>query len=93
MDDGAFVFNHKKDLESGALIAFIQMKRLGLKIHIGIGNKSSKTEAMYIPSRSVIRSWINDHEKHLLSQSNLPVLDPLAKKKEKTFLQTNVPYH
>ena len=52
-------------------------------MHIDIGNKSSKTEAMYIPSRSVIRSWINDHEKHLLSQSNLPVLDPLAKKKRK----------
>ena len=30
VDDGAFVFNNKKDLESGSLIAFTQMKRLGL---------------------------------------------------------------
>ena len=59
-----------------------QMKRLCLKIHVDVGDNTSKTEAMYIPSRSVIKSWINDHERHLLSQSNLPVLDPLAKKKE-----------
>ena len=81
MDDGAFVFNNRKDLETGSLIVFTQMKRLGLNMHVGVGNKTSKTEAMYIPSRSVIKSWIIDHERHLLSQSNLPVLDPLAKKK------------
>ena len=82
VDDGAFVFNNKKYLKSGSLIAFTQMKRLGLNMHVGIGNKTSKTEAMYIPSRSVIRTWINDYEKKILSQSNLPVLDPLAKKRE-----------
>ena len=83
MDDGAFVFNNRKDLEKGSLIAFTQMKRLGLNMHVGVGNKTSKTEAMYIPSRSIIKSWINDHEKHLLFQSNLPAFDPLAKKKRK----------
>ena len=59
------------------------MERLGLNVHVGVGNKTSKTEAMYVPSRSIIKSWVNDHEKHLLSQSNLPVFDPLAKKKRK----------
>lgn len=83
MDDGAFVFNNRKDLEKGSLIAFTQMERLGLNMHVGVGNKTSKTEAMYVPSRSIIKSWINDHENHLLSQSNLPVFDPLAKKKRK----------
>ena len=80
MDDGAFVFNNKEDLETGSLIAFIQMKRLGLNMHVGVGNKNSKTEVMYIPSRSVIKSWVNNHENNLLSQSHFPVLDPLVKK-------------
>ena len=88
MDDGAFVFNNRKDVETRSLIAFIQMKRLDLDMHISVGDKILKTIAMYFPSRSVIRSWINDHEKHILSQSNLPVFDSLAKK---SFLQTNFP--
>ena len=59
------------------------MERLGLNVHVGVGNKTSKTEAMYVPSRSIIKSWINDHDNHLLSQSNHPVFDPLDKKKRK----------
>ena len=87
MDDGAFVFNNRKDLETESLIAFTQMKHLGLNMHVGVGKKTSKTEAMYIPHRSIIRSWINDHDKNLLSQSNLPVLDPLTKKRKTSFKQ------
>ena len=81
--DGAFVFNNRKDLEIGSLIAFTQMERLGLNIYVGVGDKTLKTKAMYIPSRSVIKSWIADHEKHLLSQSNIPIFDPLAIEKRK----------
>ena len=62
VDDGPFVFNSRKDLGIGSLIAFNQTKGLRLNMHVGVGNKKFKTKAMYIPSRSVTKSWINDPE-------------------------------
>ena len=48
------------------------MSRLGLTMHVGKGEKSSKIEAVFSPSRTKMQSWIDEHEKSLISDINLP---------------------
>ena len=42
------------------------MARLGLNIHVGTKDKTSKTEAVYFPSRTKIIFWLKEHDKKLL---------------------------
>jgi hypothetical protein len=39
-------------MESGAHTIHDQYARFGLVIHVGRGDKKSKTEAMYVPAKS-----------------------------------------
>ena len=61
------------------------MSRLGLTMHVGKGEKASKTEAFFFPSRTKMQSWIDKHEKSLISDINLPL--DISKKKCKTPLK------
>ena len=47
VDDGALIFTNRSDAILRSKIAFTQMKRMGLNMHLGIGDKKSKTEAMF----------------------------------------------
>ena len=49
IDDGAFLFENKLDLEKGANAAHFYFERLGLTIHTGSDGsfKDSTTEALY----------------------------------------------
>ena len=87
VDDGASIFSSGKEAILGIEVCYIQMKRLGLNIHTGNGKKPSKTEAVFFPSRSKIQSWIENHERSLISQYNSSFLD-LIKKKEKNPLKS-----
>jgi exonuclease III len=49
-DDGAFICESRSDLESSMCLINQQLNRFGLACHIGYGDKTSKTEAMFIPS-------------------------------------------
>ena len=60
------------------------MKLLGLKMHTGIGKKSSKTEAVYFSSRSKIQSWIKNNEENLLPLKSPSPLDLIVKTKKKS---------
>ena len=51
VDDGAFAFDDRRQLVEGAQEIFDNFARFGLIMHIGRGNKQSKTEAMYFPKR------------------------------------------
>ena len=62
VDDGALIFFSKNEAILGSNIIFEQMARTRLTIHVGIGLKASKTEAVYFPSRSKITSWLLNHE-------------------------------
>ena len=42
-------------------ISFTQMKRMGLNMHARIGDKQSKTEAKFSPTRENIQNWIKDY--------------------------------
>ena len=49
VDDGAFLFENRRDLEKGANATYLHFKRLGLTMHTGSDGsfKDSKTEAVY----------------------------------------------
>ena len=47
------------------------MSRLGLTMHVGKGDKESKTEAVFFTSRTKIQSWFNEYERNLLLDTNL----------------------
>ena len=57
------------------------MERMDLKMHIGIGEQKSKTEAVFFPSRETMQIWIEDNKKTSLPSNFLPTIDPDAPKK------------
>ena len=50
VDDGAFAFVSRRDLEIGATLVYNQFARLGLEMHVGKENKKSKTECVFFPA-------------------------------------------
>ena len=49
------MFTNSSDAILGSSIAFTQMERMGLIMHVGKGEKISKTEAMFFPSRETMK--------------------------------------
>ena len=49
VDNGAFAFVSRQDLEIGAYLLFKQFERLGLEMHVGNADKASKTECVFFP--------------------------------------------
>ena len=85
VDDDALPFLSISDALLGSEITLREMSRLGLTMHVGKGEIASKTEAVFSPSRTKIQSWIDEHEKSLISDINLPLDN--NKKKGKTPLK------
>ena len=50
MDDGAFAFSSRYDLEKGAKLVYETFAKLGLQTHIGTTEKASKTECVFFPA-------------------------------------------
>jgi len=48
-DDGAFLFESRRDLQEGMELVYRALGRLGMRCHIGRNGAMSKTEAMYFP--------------------------------------------
>ena len=48
-DDAALMFSNRQDLVKATNIIYSLLKRFGLMMHVGSGDKASKTEAMFIP--------------------------------------------
>ena len=44
-------------------------------MHTDKGNKPSKTETIYFPSRTKIQLWIRDYENKMIQDSILPLID------------------
>ena len=67
---------------------FNQMKRMGLNMHVGSGNKASKTEAIFFPSRSKISEWLRKEKKKIIfpSEEQSEIKHPSIKEREN-------PYH
>eukprot|EP00978_Attheya_sp_CCMP212_P015928 scaffold41313_cov53-Attheya_sp.AAC.1 len=51
VDDGAFIFTNRPDMEKAASIIFEPFAKFGLIMHIGTGGKKSKTEAV-LPTKT-----------------------------------------
>ena len=49
VDDGAFVFISRRDIEVGSYLVYKQFNRFGLQMHIGTPSKDSKTKCVYFP--------------------------------------------
>ena len=75
------MFTNSSDAILGSSIAFTQMERMGLNMHVGKGEKKPKTEAMFFPSRETMQIWIEDNKKTSLPSTILPIIDPNAPKK------------
>ena len=82
VDDGALIFTTRSDAVLGSKIAFMQMKRMGLNMHVGLGDKQSKTEAMFFPTRENIQNWIKEYKNFSLSSTTMPIIDPDDPKKK-----------
>ena len=48
-NDCALIFDSRADMVTGASYLFNHLRMFGLKMHVGSGATSSKTEAMYYP--------------------------------------------
>ena len=49
VDDGAFIFQTRDDMQRGLALLYRQFSRLGLEMHIGRGTTASKTECVFFP--------------------------------------------
>ncbi|KAL7526390.1 hypothetical protein ACHAXR_001469 [Thalassiosira sp. AJA248-18] len=50
VDDGAFIFNSRGEMIKGLVLINRVFKKIGLEMHLGKEDVSSKTEVMYIPT-------------------------------------------
>ena len=50
VDDGAMLFDTREDLAEGTQLLFNHFARFGLEMHIGVGDKKSKTECVHFPA-------------------------------------------
>ena len=50
VDDGAFAFLTRRELEIGANLVYHHFARFGLQMHIGSDSKLSKTECVFFPA-------------------------------------------
>ena len=48
-DDAGFIFGSKEYLVSATNTKYKLLERMGLMMHVGKGDKASKTEALYVP--------------------------------------------
>ena len=83
IDDGAFIFNNRADLERGAQIINEHFKKFGMEMHVGRDEKKAKTEFMYVPTRE----FFKDLPEELPAPSD-PNCRQLAKKTTKKELKT-----
>ena len=54
VDDGAFPFGTREDLQRGMELIYHHFARFGLEMHIGRGSSESKTECVFFPPPSVL---------------------------------------
>ena len=50
VDDGAFIFELRHQLETGTPLLLLNFAKFGLEMHIGKENKPSKTECVFFPT-------------------------------------------
>jgi hypothetical protein len=68
VDDGAFSFGTREDLQRGMELIFPHFARFGLEMHIGRGASESKTECVFFPPFSSSSAWRRPTPQH--AQSN-----------------------
>eukprot|EP00978_Attheya_sp_CCMP212_P027123 scaffold90447_cov46-Attheya_sp.AAC.1 len=50
VDNGAMLFDNRKDLEESTKLIMGHFARFGLEMHVGHGDKASKTKCVYFPA-------------------------------------------
>ena len=50
IDDRAFAFETRKEMEVGSNLVFNHFRRFGLQMHVGSKSKPSKTECVFFPA-------------------------------------------
>jgi hypothetical protein len=68
VDNGAFPFGTREDLQRGMELIFHHFARFGLEMHIGRGASESKTECVFSPPLSSSSAWRRPTPQH--AQSN-----------------------
>ena len=85
VDDGAFVFEIRRDLEKGLLLIFTHFAKFGLKMHIGRGPKPSKTECVFFSPPGFFKPL--SHSSPAVDIDSSQVTIPAKKDNEKKYIQ------
>jgi hypothetical protein len=57
VDDGAFPFGTREDLQHGMELIYHHFAQFGLEMHIGRGMSESKTKCVFFPPPQFFRKW------------------------------------
>ena len=82
-----FIFTNRSDALLGSKIAFTQMKRTDLNMHVGVEDVKSKAKAMFFPTRENIQNWITDYNKATPLSTTMPIIDPNAPKQKNSWVK------
>ena len=74
IDDGAFMFEDRKQLTLGAQLIFDHFKRFGMEMHIGRGGKASEIECLFFSLPGFFK------KKHILPASENVRVDELVER-------------
>ena len=84
VDDGAFSFKTRREMEIGANLIHKHFAKFGLEMHVGTKSKKSKTECVFFPAPGHFKLLTLPPTAPPADSSSLPVIPKLKKENEET---------
>ena len=82
MDEGAFAFPSRRELEIGSAVVRRQFSKFALEMHVGSETKASETEAVFFPAPGFFKLPILPPSE--ASSSSLPIVEKPKQENEVT---------
>ena len=90
--DGAFTFEDREQLARCLNLIYQYFTRFGLKMHIGKGNKSSKTECVFFPPQGFLRRKLNLSTKNIKRKREMLVINTKQEAYESRYKREETTY-
>ena len=84
VDNGAFAFETRREMEIGANLIHKHFARFGLEMHVGTKSKKSKTECVFFPAPGHFKLLTLPSTELPEDSSSLPVIPKQKKENEET---------
>jgi hypothetical protein len=84
VDDGAFAFETRREMEIGANLIYKHFAKFGLEMHVGTKSKKSKTECVFFPAPCHFKILTLPPTAPPADSSSLPVIPKPKKENEET---------